>query len=279
MEKLKLLRLKTGAGLVDCQKALEEAGGEIEKAIEILRKKGIAKAAKRSEREAGEGVVLVDVNKEGNEGYILEMNSETDFVARNEQFKGFADLALKVIEAKKPKSKEELLQIKISDYTASLSGDAPLNGEETIGQRLAALSGVIGEKLEIKRYDILRAGGSAAGYSHAGGRIGVLVALDQADKRDLAHEIAMQVAAANPRYVGPEDVPAEEITKEKEIYKAQLLKEGKPENMIDKIVSGKLNKFYEEVCLVKQEYIKDDKKRVEDVLGDAKVEKFIRYSL
>lgn len=278
MEKLKILRERSGAGLVDCQKALAEAGGEIDKAMEILRKKGIAKAAKRSGREAGEGMVLVDVNKEGNEGYILEINSETDFVARNEQFRGFADLVLKIIETKKPKSAEELLKIPLSDYLAGLADKTPLNPNETVEERLATLSGKIGEKLVIKRFEVL-SGPTVAVYSHMGGRIGILVALNRADKQDLAYDIAMQVAAANPRYIRPEDVSAEEINKEKEIYKAQLAKEGKPEKMIDKIVAGKLNKFYEEVCLVRQEYIKDEEKHVGDILGEIKVEKFVRYSL
>ena len=279
MEKLKLLRERSGAGMVDCKKALDEAGGDIEKAIEILRKKGIAKAAKRSDREAGEGVILVSVNKQGNEGYILEMNSETDFVARNQQFKAMADLVLKAIETKKPKNIEELSRIKMSDYKAGSSGGTSANAEETIGEKLAALSGTIGEKLDIKRFEILSSAGTVACYTHAGGRIGVLIALDKPGQESLAYEIAMQTAAANPRYVKPEDVRPEEIAKEKEIYKEQLLKEGKPEKMIDKIMMGKVNKFYEEVCLIKQEYIKDDSKKVQDVLGGVKVEAFVRYSL
>lgn len=279
MENIKILRDKTGAGMVDCKKALDEAGGDINEAVEILRKKGLAKAAKRSDREAGEGVILVDINKEGNEGYILEMNSETDFVARNEQFRGFADLALKIIETKKPKNKEELLQIKISDYMAGLSGNTPLNIEETIGERLATLSGIIGEKLDIKRFDILSSSGTVACYTHAGGKIGVLAALDKEGQSDIAYDIAMQIAATNPKYIYSSEVPADEIDREKEIYQAQLLKEGKPENMIDKIMPGKLAKFYEEVCLTKQEYIKDDGKKVENILNGIRVEKFIRYSL
>lgn len=279
MKNVKILRDKTGAGMVDCKKALDESSGDIEKAVEILRKKGMAKAAKTSERQAGEGVILVDINGEGNEGYILEMNSETDFVARNEQFRGLADLVLKIMEIKKPKNKEELLQIKISDYSASLLGNTPLNIEETIGERLATLSGIIGEKLDIKRFAVLSSVGTVAGYAHVGGKIGVLVALDKSGQNELAYDVAMQIAATNPKYISPEEVLAEEINKEKEIYKAQLLKDGKPENMIDKIMSGKLAKFYEEVCLVKQEYVKDDKKKVQDILGGVKVERFIRYSL
>lgn len=277
-ELLKLVREKSGAGMVDCKKALDEAGGEIEKAVEILRKKGMAKAAKRSEREVNEGVVLVNINKDGNEGYILEVNAETDFVARNEQFKNFAEMALGIIIKFKPKNLGELMQIKVSDYMAGLMGKTPPNIEETVKERLDTLSGTIGEKLEIKRFEIL-SGQTVAAYSHLGGKIGVLVAVNQADKQDLAHDLAMQIAAANPRYIRPEDVKDEEIAREKEIYKEQLIKEGKPEKMIDKIITGKLNKFYGEICLLKQEYIKDDKKRVEDMLGDVRVERFIRYGL
>jgi len=149
----------------------------------------------------------------------------------------------------------------------------------TVKEDLDSLSGVIGEKLDVKRYDKLTSSGTVAVYSHPGGKIGVLAALNKEGQSDIAYDVAMQVAAANPKYIAPADVAAGEIAKEKEIYREQLLKEGKSENMIEKITAGKLEKFYEEVCLVKQEYIKDDKKQVEDILGGVKVEKFIRYSL
>lgn len=264
MELIKELRNKTGAGIVDCKKALEEAGGDLEKAVEILRKKGIAKAAKRSDREAQEGIIKIAVNEAGNEGYIAEINAETDFVARNEQFQGFAEKVLDIIKSKKPAGREELMNLEMDGGT--------------VKDNLENLSGTIGEKLDIKRFDIV-SGGTVAAYSHMGGKIGVLAALDKPDKSELAREIAMQTAAADPKYIYPEDVPAEEIEKEKEIYRAQLIKEGKPEQIIDKILQGKINKYFEEVCLVKQEYIKDDKKKVENILGDARVKKFIRYSL
>lgn len=265
METLKLLRERSGAGMVDCKKALDEAGGDIEKAIEILRKKGIAKAAKRSERETREGAIKMAVSEDNKIGYILEINAETDFVVRSEKFQALADQVINLAKEKKPKSLAELMSLSL--------------GQSTVKDNLDSLSGIIGEKLEIKRYDSLSSGGTVASYSHMGGKIGVLVALDKAGQKDLAYAIAMQTAAFNPRYIKPEDVLAEELAKEKEIYKAQLLQEGKPEKMLDKIMIGKLNKFYEEVCLVKQEYIKDDKKKVQDVLGEVKVEKFIRYSL
>jgi elongation factor Ts len=264
MSLIKNLRDKTGAGIGDCKKALDESGGDIEKAVEILRKKGIAKAAKRGEREACEGVILVDTNEAGNEGYILEINSETDFVARNEKFKKLAGEVLVVVKSQKPE-----------DLSTLLSADM---GDGTVKENIDNLSGTIGEKLEIKRFAVLK-GASVAAYSHMGGRIGVLVSLDKAGEKDLAGDLAMQVAAANPKYIKFEEVNEEEIAKEKEIYTEQLKKEGKPENMIANILKGKINKYFEEVCLIEQEYIKDDKKKVKDILGEAGVEKFIRYSL
>lgn len=264
LELIKQLREKTGAGMVDCKKALEESSGDAEKAIEILRKKGIAKAAKRGERETSEGLILIDVNELSNEAYILEMNSETDFVARNEQFQNFSKEIMNIIKDSKPADLETLLAFSKEDMS--------------VKESLDNLSGTIGEKLNIKRFEIL-SGASVAAYSHSGGKIGVLVALDQANKGDLAFDIAMQIAATDPKYLKPEEIPADEIAKEKEIYKEQLLKEGKPENIIDNILEGKVKKYHEEVCLLKQEYIKDDKKKVEDILGDVNIEKFIRYSL
>ena len=265
MEDIKQLRDKTGAGIVDCKKALEESGGDIDKAVEILRKKGIAKAAKRTDRETSEGVIKLLTNEEGTEGYILEVSAETDFVTRNEKFQDFANQAIDIAKVCRPQNLEELLNLSME------------NG--SVKETLDSLSGIIGEKMTIKRFDILVVDGTVGAYSHLGGQKGVLVALDKKDMKDLAYDIAMQIAAANPRYIDRSEVPAEEIAKEKEIYREQLLKEGKPENMIEKIMEGKINKYFEEVCLVDQDYIKDDKKKVRDILGDVKVKKFIRYSL
>jgi len=264
MQQIKELREKTGAGMVDCQKALAEANGDMNMAVEILRKKGIAKAAKRTDRETSEGLIKVAVNDNHSEGYIVEVNSETDFVARNEKFQTFADSVLNLIKTNKPANLEALLTL-------------PL-GSGTVQEELDSLSGTIGEKLGIKRMEIV-SGATVSAYSHLGGRIGVLVVLSEAGKADLATDIAMQVAAANPRYLTPEEVPAEEVAKEKEIYREQLIKEGKPENMLDKIAEGKIAKFYAEICLNKQEYIKDDKQTVEQILGGTKIDKFVRYSL
>lgn len=266
MEKIKQLREKTGAGMVDCKKALDETGGDIEKAVEILRKKGIAKAAKRGEREASEGVIKVEANEAGTEGYILEINAETDFVAKNDKFQGYADALIAKIMETKPATMDELLAIKLADGPA--------------GEVLANLSGTIGEKMAVKDFAILSSeAGTVSAYSHMGGRIGVLVEFDKKVEPELARDIAMHVAASAPKYLNPEEVPAEETDKEKEIYKEQLLKEGKPENIIDNILKGKIEKYYSEVCLNKQEFIKDDKQKIEQVLGDAKIVKYLRYSL
>jgi elongation factor Ts len=264
MELIKQLRERSGAGMMDCKKALDEAGNDLEKALEFLRKKGIAKAAKREGREAKEGCIQLAVNKEGNEGYIVEVNSETDFVARNEKFQAFTMAVLDMIICSKPENLEALLALKLK------------NG--TVKEDLDELSGTIGEKLAIKNFDII-SGASVAGYSHMGGKIGVIVALDAAGKNDLAMDMAMQIAAANPRYIEPKEVPQEEIDKEKEIEREAMAKENKPAAMMEKILEGKINKFYEAICLVKQEYIKNDKQKVEQVLNGAKVTKFVRYSL
>ncbi|MFH1745270.1 MAG: translation elongation factor Ts [bacterium] len=264
MEKIKQLREQTGAGMVDCKKALEESGGDIEKAVDILRKKGIANAAKRGERETSEGVIKVAADDAGQEGYVAEFNSETDFVARNEKFQDFTERVMDIIKTAKPKDRAELLGL-------AMDGG-------TVEDNLNNLSGVIGEKLAIKRFDILFSSGTVSAYSHMGGKIGVLVAIDKKDI-ELAHDIAMQIVAANPAYISEEEVPADEINKEKEIYKEQLVKEGKPENIMENIIAGKVKKYFNDVCLVEQDFIKEDKKKVKDVLGDAKVERFIRYSL
>ena len=264
MENIKKLREITGAGMVDCKKALDEAAGDLEKAVEILRKKGIAKAAKRIGREASEGLIAVKVNDQASEGYLVEVNSETDFVARNEKFQEFSQQVLDLIAKKQPENLEALLAL-------------DLNGL-TVEDSLSQLSGVIGEKLAINRLAILK-GASVAAYSHLGGRIGVLVSLDQPGKSELALDIAMQVAATNPKYINSQEVSSEELEKESEIAREILVKEGKPTEMIDKILEGKMGKYYTEVCLVEQEYIKDDKKKIKDILGDSQVLGFVRFSL
>jgi elongation factor Ts len=265
MENIKILRDKTGAGIVDCKKALEESGGDIDLAAEILRKKGIAKASKRSARDAQEGIIKVALNSAETAGYIFELNSETDFVSRNEKFLTLAEQIMSAAKIENPNSMQELLVLEI--------------GGHSIEDNVATLGGVIGEKISLKRYDTIDKGGTIAAYTHPGARVGVLVALDQTDQKDLAKEIALQIAASSPRYITRNDVSAEEIEKEKNIYREQLIQEGKPEAMLEKIILGKLDKFYEGICLLDQEYIKDDGKKISDILGSVKVIGFIRYGL
>lgn len=266
LELIKELRERSGAGMADCKNALAEAEGNLEQAMEILRKKGIAKAAKRSDRETAEGLVKVSVSDDGNEGYIFKLCAETDFVVLSEQFQQFAGVLAEVVKAARVATREELLEI-------------DLDGAGTVSAELERLSSVVGEKLELKEYGILASGGSVAAYSHAGEQIGVLVSIDKPNDPELARDIAMQIAAANPKYISSAEVDPAELAKEKEIYAEQLKKEGKPEAMIEKIVAGKVNKYYEEVCLLEQEFIKDDSKKIKDLLGSVKVEQFMRFAL
>lgn len=265
METIKILRERTGAGIVDCKNALAEANGDIDTAVDILRKKGIAKAAKRGDREATEGLIKVAVKADGKEGYIFEMNAETDFVVRNEQFQDMANKIMAAIESQSPATLEEVLAMHVDGTSVS--------------ETLEHMSGVIGEKIGLSRYEKLVSGGTVGSYAHPQGNIGVLVAIKEGGAEELARDLSMHVAAANPRYVSADQVDAAELEREKNIYRDQLAQEGKPAEMIEKIMQGKINKYYEEVCLVKQEYIKDDKKKVEEVLGGKTIEAFVRYSL
>jgi elongation factor Ts len=265
IDDLKKLRDITGAGMVDCKKALEESGGDMQAAIELLRKKGIAKSAKRGEREAREGMVVFSLSDDLNSGYIVEINAETDFVVRSDRFQQFAKDLASLAKSRDAGTMEELLGLE-------------MNGSK-VEEALSNLSGVIGEKLVISRFERILSGGTVNGYIHMAGRIGVLVAIDQPGQADLARDLAMQIAATDPKYISPQDVLAEEIDKEKETYREQLSQENKPENIMSKILDGKIAKYLDEICLTRQEYIKDDSRRVADILGTAKVEKFIRFSL
>lgn len=265
MENIKLLRERTGAGIVDCKNALAEANGDLDTAVDILRKKGIAKAAKRGDREATEGIVKVAVNSTATEGYIFEMNAETDFVVRNEQFQTMANNIMTAIEAAASNTLEEVLALELEG--------------SSIAETLEHMSGVIGEKITLSRYEKLVSNGTVGSYIHPQGNIGVLVAVKETGEGDLVRDLAMHIAAANPRYIDSSEVDPAELEREKNIYREQLTQEGKPAEMVEKIMQGKINKYYEEVCLIKQEYIKDDKKKVEEVLNGKTVEKFIRYSL
>ncbi len=262
---VKLLREKTGAGMVDCKNALEEAAGDAEKAIEILRKKGIAKAAKRSDREAGEGLVLAGTAPDSLKAYAMEINAETDFVVRSDAFVKFAESAFASAISAGCNSLEDVLGLVMDDGN-------------TVSDNLANLSGIVGEKMGIKRFGCL-SGQSCAAYRHPGGRLGVVVSIGSENAAELAYDIAMQIAATNPSYISPADVPMSEIEKEKEIYGDQLKKEGKPELMIERIIQGKLKKYFEDICLVEQEFIKEEGKKVGELLGNRQVTGFLRYSI
>ncbi len=278
-QQVKELRDKTGAGMMDCKKALVEADGDFEKAIEILRKKGASVAAKRAERTANEGIVKTQIIEDGQAGVMLEVNCETDFVAKSEDFVNFADLVMNTILENKPADMNELMELEA--------------GGLKIKDALMEVTGKIGEKIEISRFVIEKSeNGMVVDYVHHGAKLGVLVRVDNVgDKKDAFAEtvkdIAMQVAAMKPLYVNIEDVPAEVVEKEKEIYKEVARKEGKPEQILDRIAEGKLKKFYQENCLIEQTFIKDNTKTVGDIMNElnkqhgteAKIKLFHRFHL
>ncbi len=256
---VKELRDKTGAGMMDCKKALVESDGDIEKAIEILRKKGASVAAKRAERDANEGIVLTKVLENGNTGVILEVNCETDFVANSNDFVNFSNLVLDTIVANKPSDVEALLE-------------SELNGVK-VSNELTNIIGKIGEKIEVSRFAIdTIENATFVDYIHAGAKLGVLLQVENtagvdSDKLTATFkDVAMQAAAMKPKYLVREEVPADVIEKEKDIYKEVLRKEGKPEQMLDKIAEGKINKFFQEVCLKEQSYVKDNSKSIKEVI-------------
>ncbi|NTW70309.1 MAG: elongation factor Ts [Chlorobiaceae bacterium] len=259
---VKSLRDITGAGMMDCKKALDETAGDIEKAIDYLRKKGAALAAKRADREANEGMVLVKMSDDRKSGVILELNCETDFVARGEVFTSFAaalgDLALSSGAA----SPEALLSLKLNDTY----------GGETVDDAIKTMTGKLGEKIDLKRLAALDAqDGLVEAYIHPGARLGAIihVASDKPELvRELAKDLAMQVAAAAPIVTDRSKVPADYIARESEIFRQQALGQGKKEEFVDKIVTGRLEKYYQEVVLTEQSFIKDNNTKVDDVLSE-----------
>lgn len=261
---IKQLRDKTGVGIIDCKKALEETNNDIEAAVELLRKKGIAKAVKRQDRETNEGVIFADVNSDNTEGYILEANSETDFVAKNDKFQKLISDIFEVIKSNKPSNLDELNSMKL--------------GEISVSDEIDGLSGVIGEKIKINSFEIVK-GPTVGAYLHMNKKTGAVVSFDNVVDAELANSIAMHITAMSPRYVSKNEVPQETLDKERGIYREELINSGKPESILDKIIDGKINKYLEEICLIEQEYIKEDKKKIKEVLGNVNVEKFVKYSL
>lgn len=265
---VKELREKTGAGMLDCKKALEESNGDMERAGDILREKGIAKAAKKSDRIAAEGLTAVAVAN--NVSVIVEVNCETDFVAKNEEFQALIkDIAEHIVSSKSQSVEEALAN--------------PFNGGVTLDEYLKEKVAKIGEKISLRRFAVLEKGDNAVfgSYLHMGGKIGVAVVLTGTTDESLAKDVAMHIAAANPKYVSRDQVSEEEAEKEKEILKAQALNEGKPANIVEKMVVGRLNKFFEEICLNDQSFVKDPDKKVGKLLSEkgAAAAAFIRYEV
>lgn len=261
------LRSQTGAGMMDCKVALEEAGGDSDKAADILRKKGIVKAGKRADKVAADGKVVAVVSADQKRGAIVEVNSETDFVAKSDDFIKFAKDVNDVVESGNPKDIEALQSMKLT------SG-------KTVSETVSELTLKIGEKISVRRFARFETkDGVVAMYQH-GVKIATMVQLTGNDHA-LALDIAMHIAAAKPKYVTREEVDPSEIAKEKEIYAEQLKSQNKPANVIENIVKGKLDKFYAEVCLVEQAFIKDEEKTIKQLLEKAgvKVEKFVRFEL
>ncbi|MBF7017279.1 translation elongation factor Ts [Staphylococcus durrellii] len=265
---VKELREKTGAGMMDCKKALTETDGDIDKAIDYLREKGISKAAKKADRIAAEG--LVHAEQIGNDAAIVEINSETDFVARNEGFQELVkEIAIQVLETK-VNSVEELLETKLADG-------------KTVDERMKESIATIGEKLSIRRFAVrTKTDNDAFGiYKHMGGRIGVLSVVEGTTDEEAAKDVAMHIAAINPKYVSSDQVNDEEIAHEKEVLKQQALNEGKPENIVEKMVEGRLRKYLQEICAVDQNFVKDPDQTVEAYLKSkgGKLVDFVRYEV
>ncbi|MBL7862289.1 MAG: elongation factor Ts [Cyclobacteriaceae bacterium] len=248
------LRTMTGAGMMDCKKALTEANGDFEKAIEILRKKGQKVSASRSDKDAKEGSVFVKTSDDKKEAVLIALNCETDFVAKNEEFQNLGKLIAETAFSKKPATKEALL--------------AEVVGGLTISDKITELVGKIGEKLEVSAFVHMK-GEAVVPYIHAGSKLGVLVSLKGVNGKDVTEagkDVGMQIAAMNPVAVDEKQVDKTLIEKELEIAKAQILAEGKPENMVEKIAQGKLNKFFKESTLLPQTFVKDNSKTVAQYL-------------
>ena len=275
---VKELREATGAGMMDCKKALTEADGNMERAVDILREKGLSKAAKKADRVAAEGLVTIKTNADNTVAAIVEVNSETDFVAKNQDFKDFvADVA------------EMVLEGDAADLDALLASNHKEGKalKDVLNDRVAT----IGEKLDVRRFERIATNGKVAGYIHGGGKIGVVVELatDSNDERvlTLGKDLAMQVAAMNPKYISRDDVDPEYIAHETEILTQQALNEGKPANIVEKMVVGRLNKELKEVCLVDQVFVKDSEltiskliaKVAKEVASDISVANMVRYEV
>ena len=262
---VKELREKTGAGMMDCKKVLTETNGDFEKAIELLRERGIAKAAKKSDRIAAEGLVTTYISEDGKVGAVVEVNAETDFVAKNDEFRNFVSDVAKQVAEKNPANVEELLaQTSITE------------ADKTVSEVLTSKIATIGENMSIRRFERFETSNMLESYIHGDGKIAVLVEMENGTP-ELAKDVCMQIAAARPEYLDRASVPAERVDKEMEILKAQAMNEGKPAEIAEKIVQGRIGKFYGEICLVEQNFVKDPDTTV-GKLVESKGSKIVRFA-
>ena len=279
-EMVKTLRLKTNVGMMDCKKALEEAEGDMDKAVEVLRKRGIAKAESRAGRTAKEGLIVSHLQPDNRLGVLVEVNSETDFVARTDEFQTFAEEVATYVAAENP-SEEAFLR----------------EPDKPIQDKLLELTSKTGEKISVRRFArfALEGEGLVTSYIHAGSKLGVLVEVHcksdatahAQELQALARDVAMQIAASNPISVSREEIPSERVERERAIYREQAATEGKPEKVLDRIVAGRLEKYYQDVCLLEQPFIKDPDKTVKDLLAglaskvgeDLSIRRFVRFML
>ena len=264
---VKELREKTGAGMMDCKKVLTETNGDEEKAIELLRERGIAKAAKKSDRIAAEGLVETYISEDGKVGVVVEVNAETDFVAKNEEFRNFVADVAKQIAKENPADVEALLEQK-----------SIAEPDKTVREVLTNKIATIGENMSIRRFVRFETNNLLESYIHGDGKIAVLVEMENGTP-ELAKDVCMQIAAARPEFLDRASVPADRLAKEMEILKAQAMNEGKPAEIAEKVVQGRINKFYSEVCLVEQEFVKDSDIKVGKLVESkgAKIVRFARF--
>jgi len=274
---VKDLREKTGCGMMDCKKALTESNGDMNAAIDFLREKGLAAATKKSSRVAAEGLSMAYTNQDNSLGVAIEVNSETDFVAKNSEFQEFVKLCADTVMTHNPATVEDLLKITVDNQTI----------ESALQEKILT----IGENIRIRRFE--RYEGTVSSYVHAGGKIGVLVNFSLSDRsvvssdkfKEYSKDVAMQIAAVNPFFLGIQDVPPEVVEHERKILKEQIINDGKPSEIADKIVNGRINKYYKDVCLLEQAFVKDNNiniseytQKISKELGtDIKITKFVRF--
>ncbi len=263
---VKELREKTGAGMMDCKKALVQTDGDIDAAIDFLREKGLAAAGKKADRIAAEGTTFIQ--EQGNDAVLLEVNAETDFVAKNE---GFQTLVKELA--------DHLLATKPADVDAALA--STMENGATVAEHISTAIATIGEKITLRRFVIETKtdADSFGAYLHMGGRIGVLTVVEGTTDATKAKDVAMHIAAINPKFVSHDQVSAEEVEHERKVLTEQALNEGKPENIVAKMVEGRLNKYFKEICLLDQPFVKNPDETVAKFLGDAKVTDFVRYEV